>query len=96
MQIDNNRVNIRVGILVYARNTWHIYKIPVEGFWGASYLPIEACWFIESLISVVEQTLHILFKSPSMSELRDRQTESLDTCCCYPFAQHLEYMCGAI
>ncbi len=75
MEIDRNRVNIRVGIIVYARNTWHIYEIPVEGFWGASYLPIEACWFIESLVSVVEQTLHIFFKSPSMSELRQRQRQ---------------------
>ncbi len=98
MEIDRNRVNIRVGIIVYARNTRHIHEIPVEGFWGASYLPIEACWFIESLVSVVEQTLHIFFKSPSMSELRerDRETESLDTYCCYPFARHLEYICGAI
>jgi hypothetical protein len=32
MEIDRNRVNIRVGIIVYARNTRHIHEIPVEGF----------------------------------------------------------------
>lgn len=58
IEIDRNGVDI----IVNARKmqyTYYIYKIAAERSWGACHLPIEACWFIESLVSIVDQTLHI-------------------------------------